>query len=43
MSKKYLISNENQKEEEKENINEIKEYVDDEEKSEKPKKNLHHY
>ena len=38
MSKKYLISNENQKEEEKENINEIKEYVDDEEKSEKPKK-----
>ena len=38
MSKKYLISNENQNEEEKENINEIKEYVDDEEKSEKPKK-----
>jgi len=38
MRKKYLISNENQNEEEKENINEIKEYVDDEEKSEKPKK-----
>ena len=38
MSKKYLISNENQNEEEKEKINEIKEYVDDEEKSEKPKK-----